>query len=183
MRLIPLFLLLFSTQLLTAQQAKFENRVNLVFGLGQITQGGFNIEGNLFYNRFVFDYSHGVTLSVTNDQLEQGNDREQGLDIHLPWTTGFGVGYRFTDWLNLRLEPKWHKYALYYHETDYTSENLHLYTRLGPVRQLASLQASRQLFTWFYDCPEFPLVAKNLFLSRRQSIELLQYPKRKSRGA
>ena len=124
MRLIPLFLLLFSTQVLTAQQAKFENRVNLVFGLGQITQGGFNIEGNLLYDRFVFDYSHGVALSVTNDQLEQGNDREQDLDIHLPWTTGFGVGYRFTDWLNLRLEPKWHKYALYYHDTDYTSENL-----------------------------------------------------------
>lgn len=124
MRFIPLFLLLFSAQVLTAQQAKFENRVNLVFGLGQITQGGFNVEGNLFYDRFVFDYSHGVALSVTNDQLEPGNDRNQGLDIHLPWTTGFGVGYRFTDWLNLRLEPKWHKYELYYHDTDYTNQNL-----------------------------------------------------------
>lgn len=124
MRLIPLFLLLFFTQVLTAQQAQFENRVNLVFGLGQITQGGFNVEGNLFYDRFVFDYSHGVALSVTNEQLEQGGDREQGLDIHLPWTTGFGVGYRFTDWLNLRLEPKWHKYELYYNGTEYSGENL-----------------------------------------------------------
>lgn len=124
MRLATLFSLFFLVVQLSAQRATLPDRANLVFGVGQIMQGGFNIEGNLFYNRLAFDYSHGVSLSVFNDQLEEGSDKMQGLDIHLPWTTGFGLGYRFNDWLNLRVEPKWHKFELYYQDSDFTSENL-----------------------------------------------------------
>ncbi len=91
-----------------------ENRVNLVFGIGQLTQQGFNIEGNIFYKRWAFDYSHGASLNLPNDQLEEGADKEQGLAFHIPWTTGFGVGYRFNNWLNLRVEPKWHRFEVLY---------------------------------------------------------------------
>ena len=27
---------------------------------------------------------------------------------HLPWTTGFGIGYRLKEWVNIRVAPKWH---------------------------------------------------------------------------
>ncbi len=124
MRFIVFIGLFISAQTLFAQQSTLPNRVNLVFGVGQALQGGFNVEGNLFYERFVFDYSHGVSLNIANDQLEEGADKEQGLDIHLPWTTGFGVGYRFTDWLNLRVEPKWHQYELYHNGEEQIQANL-----------------------------------------------------------
>lgn len=103
---------------------KLDNQINVVFGIGQIVQSGFNIEGNIFFNRFVFDYSHGVSLNMSNSQLENGADKEQGLAIQLPWTTGFGLGYRFNNWLNLRVEPKWHKYELYYDGDEQLPSNL-----------------------------------------------------------
>ena len=98
------------------------NTANLMFGVGQITMGGFNIEGNLFYERLAFDYSHGINLSTPNEALT-GADKEQGLAIHTPWTTGFGVGYRFNDWLNLRAEPKWHRFEVYMEEDLASKQN------------------------------------------------------------
>lgn len=113
-----------SVQLSFAQQKnQLTNRVNLVFGVGQILGDGFNVEGNIFYKRFAFDYSHGTSLNTPNSFLEEGADKQQGLAIHIPWTTGFGVGYRFNDWLNLRFEPKWHKYELYYDGESQNSQN------------------------------------------------------------
>jgi hypothetical protein len=115
----------FICQLSLAQSGEpLGNRINLVFGVGQITQGGFNVEGNIFYRRLAFDYSHGVSLNTSNSQLEAGADRDQSLAVHLPWTTGFGVGYRFSEWLNLRVEPKWHKYELFYDGEAQTADNL-----------------------------------------------------------
>ena len=133
-----------------AQQGKdkkpLENQFNLLSGIGQIVQQGFNLEGNLMYKRLSLDYSHGISLNIPNDRLEDGADKEQGLDIHIPWTTGFGIGYRFNNWLNLRMEPKWHKFELYYSEdvqnkenliTDYTTFTLGLglYSNLKPFRK------------------------------------------------
>ena len=116
MKLLLSFLLLLTTYgSLVAQRSEpeFENSVNLLFGLNQVAIGGFNIEANLFVDRFSFDYSHGVNLMLTNNRLEAGADKEQNLDIILPWTTGFGAGYRFDNWFNVRVEPKWHKWGLY----------------------------------------------------------------------
>ncbi len=93
---------------------QLDNHISLLFGIGQITQHGFNVEGNLLFKRIAFDYSHGVSLDLANAELEAGMDKNQGLAIHLPWTTGFGIGYRFNEWLNLKAEPKWHKFELYY---------------------------------------------------------------------
>ena len=89
-----------------------ETRVNLLFGTNQLLLGGFNIEGNLFYKRLVFDYSHGVSLNIDNEFLDDTN-QNYGIDVHMPWTTGFGIGYRLNNWLNIRAEPKWHKFELY----------------------------------------------------------------------
>ena len=110
-----IFAVLLTAQQAVAQQKKTEltNRVNLVFGLNQIMVDGFNIEGNVFWKRLAFDYSHGVSLDIDNSLLS-GDAKEQGLAAHLPYSTGFGVGYRFTEWFNVRVEPKWHKYEIYY---------------------------------------------------------------------
>jgi hypothetical protein len=95
-------------------------RVNVVFGLNQPLLKGFNAEINFFYKRLAFDYSHGISLNLDNSLLDATN-KALGLDVHIPWTTGFGVGYRFNDWLNLRAEPKWHKFELY-HQGDAQTE-------------------------------------------------------------
>lgn len=101
---------------------KTETRVNLLFGTNQLLLGGFNIEGNLFYRRFVFDYSHGVSLNIDNEFLDDTN-QEYGIDVHIPWTTGFGIGYRLTEWLNVRAEPKWHRFELYNMGDEQSAEN------------------------------------------------------------
>lgn len=105
-----------------SSNSELTNRVNLLFGLNQPLVDGFNIEGNIFYKRLAFDYSHGVSLDFSNDMLS-GAEADQGLAVHLPYTTGFGVGYRFTEWFNLRVEPKWHRFELYYDEEAQTDNN------------------------------------------------------------
>ncbi len=105
-----------------ASNKELTNRVNLLFGMNQLMIGGFNIEGNVFYKRLAFDYSHGVSLDFGNDLLS-GAEADQGLAVHLPYTTGFGVGYRFTEWFNLRVEPKWHRFEIYYDSDVQTEAN------------------------------------------------------------
>ncbi|MEO0469782.1 MAG: hypothetical protein AAF206_09190 [Bacteroidota bacterium] len=53
-----------------------------------------------------------------------GADEAQGLALHMPWTTGLGIGYRLNDWLNIRLEPKWHQFDYYYEGDAQIPENL-----------------------------------------------------------
>jgi hypothetical protein len=110
---ISLLLLPFVSQAQAPKKDKLDElRINLLFGLNQPLIGGFNVEGNLLYKRFIFDYSHGVSLNLDNALLDEVN-QAQGLDVHIPWTTGFGLGYRFNQWFNLRVEPKWHQFELY----------------------------------------------------------------------
>jgi len=117
-------LLIFSARPAFSQSnpANLTNSANIVFGLSQPLLGGFNIEGNVLYKRLVVDYSHGVSLNLDNEFLRDGA-QEQGLAVHIPFTTGFGVGYRFNDWLNLRVEPKWHRFELYYDGEAQTAAN------------------------------------------------------------
>lgn len=123
--IVSLFTILlpFFSQAQEQEKKPLDNSINLMFGVGQIAVGGFNVEGNLFYKRLAFDYSHGVNLSTTNEFLT-GADKEQGLAIHTPWTTGFGVGYRFNNWLNLRAEPKWHRFEVYFDEDLANKQNI-----------------------------------------------------------
>src|ERR1700722_13863417 len=94
----------------SAQDWKTEKKINLLFGLSQpILAHGFNVEGNLIYHRFIFDYSHGVSLDFKDDDVPSAL-RKQGVALHMPWTTGFGIGYRLKEWLNVRVEPKWHRF-------------------------------------------------------------------------
>ncbi|WP_310395090.1 hypothetical protein [Hymenobacter sp.] len=89
-------------------------QVAVLFGLNQpLLAKGFNIEANYYTKRLVFDYSHGASLDFSGPN---GGDqiKAQGLALHMPFTTGFGVGYRFSKLVNLRVEPKLHRFEIYY---------------------------------------------------------------------
>jgi hypothetical protein len=102
------------TSHLHAQDWKTDRNINVVFGLTQpLLVKGFNIEGNYIHHRLIFDYSHGISLDFSGNAVTADLKR-QGVVVHMPYTTGFGAGYRFTEWLNLRVEPKWHRFEVYY---------------------------------------------------------------------
>jgi len=92
----------------------YANSWNLVFGVSQplILKGG-NIEVNYLTDKWVFEYSHGWDLDLNASPDEQAlteTERNQGLKIKVPYSTGGGVGYRFTPEFNLRLEFKQHEF-------------------------------------------------------------------------
>lgn len=102
----------------------YKHEAVLLFGLNQpLLLSGFNMEVNYFTPRLVFDYSHGISLDLTNELLPE-ELMAQKLVAHLPYSTGFGIGYRFTRFLNLRVEPKWHRFEMYYDGEDQTEANL-----------------------------------------------------------
>lgn len=118
-------LFVLTAQIATAQNDnwKQDRKATVLFGLSQpIVVDGFNIEANYTRNRFIFGYSHGMSLDF-NENLVPEYLQNQEVVVHVPFTTGFGIGYRFTDWLNLRIEPKWHRFEFYYEGEAQTSAN------------------------------------------------------------
>lgn len=108
---------LLATFLVSAQPVEkksVEPRFNVLFGLSQpLVANGFNFEVDVFYKRLAFDFSHGVSLDFSGKGVT-GDVAKQKLAVHIPYTTGFGIGYRFTNAFSLRIEPKWHQFELYY---------------------------------------------------------------------
>jgi hypothetical protein len=97
-----------------AQEWKMEKRINVLFGLSQVAVAhGFNVEFNYISKRLIFDYSHGVSLEFEGSTVP-ADLRKQGIAVKMPWTTGFGIGYRLKEWINFRLEPKFHRFEFYY---------------------------------------------------------------------
>ncbi len=96
----------------------YSNKFSIMFGLIQpIALNGYNIEVNYTTNRFIFDYSHGVSLEPPTI----GNYKTQKIALHIPITTGFGIGYRFSSFFDLRFEPKLHSWEVY-NESDKQNE-------------------------------------------------------------
>jgi hypothetical protein len=89
----------------------YSNKVSVLFGLLQpIVAQGFNIEINYTTKRLIFDYSHGVSL----DPPVTGDFKTQNVVLNIPYTTGFGIGYRFSSFFDIRFEPKLHSWKIYY---------------------------------------------------------------------
>ncbi len=89
---------------------KEETQLGILIGLTQpIILSGFNIEAAFVYKRFIFDYSRGSSLNFKGAKLTQ-TLQDQNVEIHIPFTTGFAVGYRFTKWSNLRVQPTLHRF-------------------------------------------------------------------------
>jgi hypothetical protein len=113
--LLTLTLVLITTPNLFSQSTKkdydYSNRFSLLFGLIQpIALSGFNVEVNYFTKKIAFDYSHGISL----DPPVVGDVKDQNIVWHLPYSTGFGIGYRLTNSLDIRFEPKLHSWEAYY---------------------------------------------------------------------
>jgi hypothetical protein len=88
----------------------YSNKFSLLFGTLQPTAlKGFNVEVNYTTKRMIFDYSHGVSL----DPPTVGDYKTQKIALHLPYSTGFGIGYRFTSFFDVRFEPKLHSWEVY----------------------------------------------------------------------
>jgi hypothetical protein len=88
----------------------YSNKFSLLFGMLQPTIAkGFNVEVNYTTKRMIFDYSHGVSL----DPPVVGDYKMQKIALHIPSTTGFGIGYRFSSFFDVRFEPKLHSWEVY----------------------------------------------------------------------
>lgn len=95
-------------------QDSFHNsdRLSIVFGLSQLALGGGNVELAYHTKRMVFAWSHGFSLEF--DGAARSKEWvEQGIRARMPWTTGFGVGLRATENLDLRLEVKRHAFEVF----------------------------------------------------------------------
>ncbi|RYG40172.1 MAG: hypothetical protein EOO01_27985, partial [Chitinophagaceae bacterium] len=96
-------------------------KVSVLFGLNQpLVLHGFNVEVDYWTRKWVFEYSHGVGLNVDGKMLGDEYERQQ-ISFKLPHSLRVGVGYRFTEALNIRLEPKIHFYEAYYNDQDQKS--------------------------------------------------------------
>jgi hypothetical protein len=89
-------------------------QVAVNFGLLQLALDGFNIAGEVRYRRWWFEYSHGVELTLNQwpGLTMTGTEREQNLHIHMPYTTGIGIGFTLLDELWLGVEFKTHRYEV-----------------------------------------------------------------------
>lgn len=92
----------------------YSNRISVLAGLIQpmVLKGG-NIEVTYFTKKMSFDYSHGFSLDMSGGTIT-GDAKTQKLAYHLPYSTGFGIGYRFTSFFDVRVEPKLHSWKVYY---------------------------------------------------------------------
>ena len=104
----------FSHDFQWAPRSYDEGQIGLHFGLSQpLLLGGFNVAADAHLGRWVFEYSHGMTLDY--NRLERAMltaaEREAGLDLDSPWTTGFGLGIRVLDELYPMVEFKAHRYT------------------------------------------------------------------------
>ncbi len=77
--------------------------------------------------KWVFEYSHGWNLDISNfkDGLTK-EERDQNLEIYTPYSTGPGIGFRFTEKFHAAVEYKIHKFevARSSEKIDYTVQRL-----------------------------------------------------------
>ncbi|WP_461054615.1 hypothetical protein [Spirosoma arcticum] len=77
-------------------------------GLAQpLIGGGVNVMGTYFTRRFTFEYSHGMFLRYQNSFSTD----KQIASIYALYSTGLGVGYRLTRYLDIRAEAKNHRFT------------------------------------------------------------------------
>ncbi len=98
---------------------------SLAFNLGQLQPwvlGGANVEADLRIGHLVIGYSHGWSLDLQGAAIV-GDMRKQRVVLHVPYTTGLGVGYaQYVDSLHsffdIRAEAKLHRFEAAYDSTD-----------------------------------------------------------------
>jgi hypothetical protein len=88
---------------------------SFMLGLQQwLVMGGGNVAAQYKTRHFVFEYSHGQALHLNNAArlaLSQ-DERDAGVRVDMPWTTGGGIGLRLTRNLHALVEVKVHRYEV-----------------------------------------------------------------------
>lgn len=116
--------LLFTSLTNIMAQEQETKKYEIVFLAGMIQpfllQGG-NVEVDFYLPKMVFNYSHGFSLELESATgTTVGAAKDQSLAFHIPYSTGFGVGYRLNKYFDIRIEPKMHQFDVYYDGTDRT---------------------------------------------------------------
>jgi hypothetical protein len=98
-----------------AAEAASDVQVAVMAGLTQWTVwGGGNLAAELRLGRWVFEYSHGHALDLNRVEaigLSEA-ERDAGVKVFMPWTTGGGFGYALLDGLHLLVEVKAHRFEV-----------------------------------------------------------------------
>jgi hypothetical protein len=113
--LLPLSLSVAQAQPADPHKEAFPSRPQLSVHAGLLQPTvlrGFNAALDLRYRRLLVSYSHGAALDYSaNPRLSLGSaDREAGLSLRSPWSTGFGVGLTAIDQLYVMVDFKVHRY-------------------------------------------------------------------------
>jgi hypothetical protein len=99
----------------TPRHGDLENKFSAMAGLAQWTllRGG-NVALEYKVGRFAFEVSHGqgLDLNEAGGLFLTSAERDAGAQVRVPWTTGFGVGYRITENLHALVEFKAHHYEV-----------------------------------------------------------------------
>lgn len=105
----------------TKKELLYSNKFSVLAGLLQpLALGGGNVEVNYTTKRMIFDYSHGFNLNPPS----AGDFKTQNVELRLPITTGFGIGYRINSFLDIRFEPKLHSFEVYHKGDEKTAANI-----------------------------------------------------------
>lgn len=109
-----------SIQSQTIDQPKKTKELVLLAGTIQpfLLQGG-NVELDFYLPKTVFNYSHGFSLELESAAgTTVGEAKRQSVAYHIPYSTGFGIGYRLSKYVDVRFEPKLHRFEAYYDDSD-----------------------------------------------------------------
>src|SRR5262245_59980293 len=93
----------------------YTTRPSVMAGLGQwIVFGGGNLAAQLKIDHFVFEYSHGQGLDLNRfgGFALKAAERDAGVSVFVPWTTGGGAGYQITPELHALIEVKAHRFEV-----------------------------------------------------------------------
>jgi len=93
----------------------YTTRGSVMAGLNQwLLFGGGNIAGQLKVGRWlVLELSHGQRLDLGKVSFGRTKaERDAGVSVEMPWTTGGGAGIQITPNLHVLLELKAHRYEV-----------------------------------------------------------------------
>jgi hypothetical protein len=117
---------------------------SIAFNMGLIQPillKGANVEVDYRFSHLVVSYSHGWSLDLTGNTMV-GDAQRQNISIHIPYSTGIGIGGSFgitkaNLLIDARLEPKFHAFEVMYGSENNTVLNqvtsYHTFTLGGGV--------------------------------------------------
>jgi len=93
----------------------YSTRPSVMAGIGQwVVFGGGNLAMQLKIGHWAFEYSHGQALDLNRfgGFALKAAERDAGVSVFVPWTTGGGVGYQITPELHALIEVKAHHFEV-----------------------------------------------------------------------